>query len=109
MTDVAENTDTVVTKTRKPRSPNKPRTPEKQAYFASKKIDKLNAQCEEAVRKAAHKVRLKFKAKVDEFLLSLPADVLPNVTGVIDYVGKVVADEQAENPDVTDNDDSVTV
>ncbi len=106
MTDTAENT---VTKTRKPRSPNKPRTPEKQAYFASKKIDKLNAQCEEAVRKAAHKVRLKFKAKVDEFLLSLPADVLPNVTGVIDYVGKVDTDEQVENPDVTDNDDSVTV
>jgi hypothetical protein len=79
-----ENTEnsTETLKTRKPRSPNKPKTAEKQAYLASKHVDRLNAKRDDAVEKAVKRVNLSFAAKVTDFLDSLSKDVRPLVTGV---------------------------
>lgn len=98
MTDVAVDTVVAEPKTRKPRSPNKPRTPEKAAYYASKKIDKLNEKEDEAVKRAIARVRASFKLKVEEVINELPEEAVQFVTGIRHYDDDV----DAENPDVTD-------
>lgn len=77
-----EVTVTDTQKVRKPRSPNKPRTLEKQGLFASKKVDKINSKRAKALADAANRVNKRFDERVAEFVASLPTEVQSLVTGL---------------------------
>ncbi len=94
------STETLVVKTRKPRSPNKPKTLDKQVELANKFLNRLVGKQQAAVELAEQRVKDRFSDKRQEFFLSLSdevrAGVDPDFELVVTNGPGIVTPEEAE-------------